>query len=283
MKELSVSNALKSVIKYELVWDLRKLKIYISLGIVIALALLVTIFMERFIPITDKQDYWYYSLYYLSSYLFLFLMGSPITMNSISGEFESGTIVPLLARPISRTEVYFGKVISSLIIVIVEMVIAAIILSVVSTITMGPQANLYRLIVMVFTLATSTMVYAAFTMMLSSVTKNSIASILVSFGVTFAMGIGLEIYEMVYKFQTWFLLIPFIGSGAITSATEQAFLHPNGLYSLTLGLTIKGASNFLAQITSLQAALLSFGMAIVAIAVFLIIGWVAFKKADIKD
>ncbi|MEM3237673.1 MAG: ABC transporter permease subunit [Thermoplasmata archaeon] len=281
MKELSVSNALKSVIKYELTWDLRKLKIYISLGIVTALALLVTIYIGSIVHITDKQDYWYFSLAFLSTYLFLFLMGAPITMNSISGEFETGTIVPLLARPISRTEVYFGKVIASLIIVIAEMVILGIILTIVSTIMMGPQANLYRLIVMVLTLATSTMVYAAFTMMLSSVSKNSMASILGSFGVMFAMEIGLGIYEMVYKFQTWFLLLPFIGSGTITSATEEAFLHPNALYSVTLGLG--GGSKFLAQITNLQAALISFGMAIVAIAVFLIIGWIAFKKSDIKD
>ncbi len=282
MTELSVSNALKSVIKYELIWDLRKLKIYISLGIVIALALLVTIYIGSIVHITDKQDYWYFSLSFLSTYLFLFLMGAPITMNAISGEFETGTIVPLLARPVSRTEVYFGKVIASLIIVIVEMAILGVILSVVSTIMMGPQANLYWLIVLIFTLATSTMVYAAFTMMLSSVTKNSMASILGSFGVMFGIEIGLGIYEMVYSFQTWFLLLPFIGSGSITSATEQAFLHPNTLYSVTAGL-VRGSSKFLAQITNLQAALLSFGMAIVAIAVFLIIGWIAFKKSDIKD
>ncbi len=282
MTELSVSNALKSVIKYELIWDLRKLKIYISLGIVIALALLVTIYIGSIVHITDKQDYWYFSLSFLSTYLFLFLMGAPITMNAISGEFETGTIVPLLARPVSRTEVYFGKVIASLIIVIVEMAILGVILSVVSTIMMGPQANLYWLIVLIFTLATSTMVYAAFTMMLSSVTKNSMASILGSFGVMFGIEIGLGIYEMVYSFQSWFLLLPFIGSGSITSATEQAFLHPNTLYSVTAGL-VRGSSKFLAQITNLQAALLSFGMAIVAIAVFLIIGWIAFKKSDIKD
>ncbi len=282
MTELSVSNALKSVIKYELIWDLRKLKIYISLGIVTALALLVTIYIGSIVHITDKQDYWYFSLSFLSTYLFLFLMGAPITMNAISGEFESGTIVPLLARPVSRTEVYFGKVIASLIIVIVEMAILGIILSVVSTIMMGPQANLYQLIVLIFTLATSTMVYAAFTMMLSSVTKNSMASILGSFGVMFGIEIGLGIYELVYSFQSWFLLLPFIGSGEITSATEQAFLHPNALYSVTAGL-VRGSSKFLAQITNLQAALLSFGMAIVAIAVFLIIGWIAFKKSDIKD
>jgi len=48
------------------------------------------------------------------------------------------------------------------------------------------------------------MVYAAFTMMLRSVTKNSIATILGSLGVMFAMEIGLGIYEMVYSFQSWF-------------------------------------------------------------------------------
>lgn len=282
MKEHSVSNALKSVIKYELIWDLRKLKIYISLGIVTALALLVTIYMGSIVHITDKQDYWYLTLSFLSTSIFLFLMGAPITMNSISGEFETGTIVPLLARPVSRTEVYFGKVIASVIIVIVEMTILGIILSVVSTIMMGPQANLYRLIVLILALATSTMVYAAFTMMLSSVTKNSMASILGAFGVMFGLEIGLGIYEIVYKFQTWFLLVPFIGSGSLTSATEEAFQSPNALYTISLGYA-HHASQFLAQINNLQAALLSFGFGIISIIVFLAIGWIAFKKSDIKD
>ncbi|MGC8663213.1 MAG: hypothetical protein ACP5TX_02265 [Thermoplasmata archaeon] len=42
-------------------------------------------------------------------------------------------------------------------------------------------------------------------------------------------------------------------------------------------------TGFMSNITNLQAALISFGMAIVYIVVFLLIGWIAFKKADIKD
>ena len=38
----------------------------------------------------------------------MFLFALIVAMNSISSEFESGTIVPLLTKPVSRTMVFLG-------------------------------------------------------------------------------------------------------------------------------------------------------------------------------
>ncbi|MEM0486102.1 MAG: ABC transporter permease, partial [Thermoplasmata archaeon] len=157
MDKLSSFKAIKSIIKYELKWDLRKMKIYISISIVTALSLLVTIYMGSIVHIVNKGNYWLNSLTFLSSSIFLFLMGAPVTMNAISGEFESGTIIPLLSKPVSRTEVYFGKAIASFLIILMEMILLGIILAVVSSIIMGPQNDLYQLGIYVLTLAASTM------------------------------------------------------------------------------------------------------------------------------
>ncbi|MBD6956138.1 MAG: ABC transporter permease [Thermoplasmata archaeon] len=281
MKELSHLRALKAVIKYELKWDLRKLKIYISLSIVTALALLVTIYMGSMVHVQNKGNYWLFSLTFLSSSIFLFLMGAPVTMNSISGEFESGTIVPLLSRPVSRTEVFFGKVIASMIIILMEMALLGIILSVVSTLIMGPQSNLYRLFIYTLTLTASTMVYASFTMMLSSITKNSMASILGAFGVMFGIMIGVSIYEITYSPQVWFITLPFIGTDGLTNNAIYAFNNPDAKYAMALN--VHSNSTVLSNITNLQAALISFAFTLIYIALFLIIGWLVFKRSDIKD
>lgn len=279
MEKLSKSKAIASVIKYELKWDLRKKKIYISLGIVAALSLLVTIYLGHIVKISDKQDYWMTSLSILSSYIFLFLMGAPVTMNTISGEFESGTIIPLLSRPVSRTDVYIGKVIASFIIILAEMLLLGVILSVVSTIIMGPQNDLYQLGIFVLTLTVSTMVYAAFTMMLSSITRNSTASILTSFGVMFAIEIALGIYEMEYSFQDWFITLPFIGSNNLTTYAIEAFKNPNGKFSLIFGI-VKGTFS---NINTVEGTLITFLFALIYILIFFAIGWIVFKKIDIKD
>src|SRR5439155_10915670 len=39
----------------------------------------------------------------------IFLFAIAATMNTISGEFETGSIVPLLTKPVTRTSVFFGK------------------------------------------------------------------------------------------------------------------------------------------------------------------------------
>ncbi|MEL9999349.1 MAG: ABC transporter permease subunit [Thermoplasmata archaeon] len=281
MDKLSSFKAIKSIIKYELKWDLRKMKIYISISIVTALSLLVTIYMGSIVHIVNKGNYWLNSLTFLSSSIFLFLMGAPVTMNAISGEFESGTIIPLLSKPVSRTEVYFGKAIASFLIILMEMILLGIILAVVSSIIMGPQNDLYQLGIYVLTLAASTMVYASFTMMLSALTKNSLASILGAFGVMFGIMIGISIYELVYSPQTWFITLPFIGTDSFTNTTISAFKNPNALYVLSLERTRN--STILSNITNLQASLISFGFTIVYIFLFLIIGWIVFKKSDIKE
>ena len=50
-------------------------------------------------------------------WLLLFVLAT--AMNSISSEFESGTIVPLLTKPVSRTMVFLGKLFAAFVIIII--------------------------------------------------------------------------------------------------------------------------------------------------------------------
>ena len=53
----------------------------------------------------------------MSSFAF-FLFALATAMNSISSEFESGTIVPLLTKPVYRTMVFLGKLFATFMIIL---------------------------------------------------------------------------------------------------------------------------------------------------------------------
>lgn len=275
--DFSARKALWSVVKYELIWDIRKWKFYILLAIVTAGSLLAAIFLGKFLPVPSKSMFWYSSLSYMSEWFFFLLLGAALAMNTISGEFETGTIVPLLSRPISRSEIYFGKVIAIVLMTIFEMAVLAVILTVTSYVMMGPQSDLYRLALFVLTLSASVMVYAFLTMALSALTKNSVASILGIFGIALVLEIGLGIYELAHGLQAWFLWIPLVGTGTLTPNVEAALSSPNSPFYL-LGITHTPTS-----LTNLQGAMISLAGTIIYIAAFIVIGWLSFKKSDVKE
>ncbi|MDR2720656.1 MAG: ABC transporter permease, partial [Nitrososphaerota archaeon] len=110
-----------AVVRYELLWNIRKKKfigvvafafLISSLGLVLPLVLSDSIPQNAHFAITYGAD---------SISLFLFAL--VIAMNSVSSEFESGTIVPLLTKPVSRTTVYLGKLFAAFLILVVSFAI----------------------------------------------------------------------------------------------------------------------------------------------------------------
>ena len=77
--------------------------------------------------------------------LAVFLFAVVTVMNNISGEFESGTIVPLLTKPVSRTMVFLGKLFATFITLLSVYAILFIYMAVGGTIVYGSQNNLHLL------------------------------------------------------------------------------------------------------------------------------------------
>ena len=108
-----------AVVRYELLWNIRKKKFLAILILAFGLASL-TLFLPvvlnnaNNLPTEPNPNYVITTGTGVGSFGF-FLFALVTVMNSISGEFESGSIVPLLTKPISRTTVYVGKLFAAVV------------------------------------------------------------------------------------------------------------------------------------------------------------------------
>jgi ABC-type transport system involved in multi-copper enzyme maturation permease subunit len=111
-----------------------------------------------------------------------FLFALAIAMNSISSEFESGTIVPLLTKPVSRTMVFLGKLFSSFIIILISYVILFTYTTVGSIFVYGPQNHLEFIPLLMLGNLISTFVWISILLAMGSLTKNTILTALIGLG-----------------------------------------------------------------------------------------------------
>ncbi len=109
----SWTTKLLAIVRYEILWNIRKKKF---LGMLIVAFALTTLSLAGghlvdFFggpPVEPDPDFVINSNIGLGGLGFL-LFAIVTVMNTISGEFESGTIIPLLAKPVGRTTIFLGK------------------------------------------------------------------------------------------------------------------------------------------------------------------------------
>ena len=112
----------------------------------------------------------------------LFLFALITAMNSISSEFESGTVVPLLTKPVSRTMVFLGKLLATFIILLVTYAILFVYGVIGGAIVYGPQDNLHLLPLGLFGNILSTFIWIAIILAAGALSKSTILSTLVALG-----------------------------------------------------------------------------------------------------
>jgi len=135
-----------AIVKYELLWNIRKKKFLGMIVVAFALAtiaLVVPVILSnvRGESIPQNPDQAITTGLGIGGFGF-FLFAVVVAMNSISGEFESGTIVPLLTKPVSRTMIFLGKMLASFLILLVTYAILLCYLSGGSIIIYGPTKQL---------------------------------------------------------------------------------------------------------------------------------------------
>ena len=111
-------------------------------------------------------------------------------MNSISGEYESGTIVPLLTKPVSRTMVFLGKLFAIFIIILAAYGIIFVYSIVGGLIVYGPQNSLYLVPLGLIGDIISTFIWVAIVLAAGAISKNSLLAFLMAFGLFIALAIG---------------------------------------------------------------------------------------------
>jgi len=212
-----------AVVKYELLWDIRKKK-FIGMIIVAfafaTLGLALPVILSNVIgqPLSQNPDY---AVSSGAGSLGFFLFALVTVMNSISGEFESGTIVPLLTKPVSRTTVFLGKLFAAFIILLSTYTILFFYTTIGAAIVYGPQNNLHLIPLTLLGNVLSTFVWIAIVLAIGSLSKSSLIAALGAFGIFVALLISAPIVS-VFSDQAWILgYVP--GSGA--SGTFRSIIN----------------------------------------------------------
>lgn len=307
-------NAFKAMIRYELLWNIRKKKF---LGVLIVAFILAT--LRLFVPlilsiVTDvplesNPDYVVETATVIGGFeLLLFAM--VVMMNSIAGEFESGSIISLLTKPISRTMILLGKLFAGFLILLITYIILFSYTALGGTILYGAQNNLHLLPLSLLGSLLSTFVWASIVLALGALSKSSMISALGTFGAWMAGNIVTVIVSVATEQAV--VLNYLVGSGAtgyirgiggpipgipisvlnikpVSTGTDQIasnivtyILHPSA--------EVEFFSGFLSfpliplYVETLGFILLrSIIVALIYIGAFLLIAWFAFRRTEVKE
>ncbi len=263
-----------AVVKYELLWNIRKKKF---LGMVIVafvfatLGLALPVILSNMIgqSLSQEPDY---AISYSAGSLGFFLFALVTVMNSISGEFESGTIVTLLTKPVSRTTVFLGKLFAAFITLLSAYAVLFAYTTIGATIVYGPQNNLYLVPLSLLGNITSTFVWVAIVLAIGSLSKSSLIVALGAFGIFMALLISAPII-LVFSDQAWVLsYLPVSGTDNIATNMITYVLHPSS--NVTFFRILEPISLVLLR---------SIAVALTYVLAFSLISWYALKRAQILE
>ena len=302
-----------AIVRYELIWNIRKKKFLGVLIIAFAFATLV-LFLSPIlnyvsnIPIVADPNYVITTGIGIGSIGFV-LFALVSVMNSISGEFESGSILPLLTKPVSRTTVYLGKVFAAFLTILGAYILLIIYIAIGGSIVYGPQNNLYLLSVTLLGSLLSTLVWMGIIMAIGSVSKNSMLAALGGIGIWLGITIASGVFAL-FPGQAWVLTYaPGNGAtatlgalpanqtnlGALNSTSTGTdgiatnlityILHPNQnvtYYKINLQDRQERVSLLRSEPIS-TTVLRSIAVAVIYIIVFNLIAWYALKRAQVSE
>lgn len=300
-----------AIVRYELIWNIRKRKFLGVLILALVFASLV-LFLRPIlnnlnnVPTEADPNYVITTGIGIGSIGF-FLFALVSVMNSISGEFESGSILPLLTKPVSRTTVYLGKIFAAFLTTLGAFVLLIIYIAIGGSIVYGPQNNLYLLSVTLIGSILSTLVWMGIVMAIGSVSKSSMLAALLGIGIWLGINIASGILA-VFPSQAWVLTYaPGNGATATLGALPANQTNFAGLNSTSTGTDGIGANliNYILHpnqtVTYYKIAIRtrtysligseplsttvsrSIAVAVIYILVFNLIAWYALKRAQIAE
>jgi len=293
-----------AVVRYELLWNIRKKKF---LGMVVVafvfatLGLTLPVILSNIVGRSLSQNPDYVVDSGPGAFGF-FLFALVTVMNSISGEFESGTIVPLLTKPVSRTMVFLGKLFAAFITLLSVYAVLFVYTAIGGTIVYGPQNNLHLVPLSLLGSIISTFVWVAIVLAIGSLSKNSLITALGAFGIFMALLISAPIVS-VFSDQAWILsYVP--GNGAtgnikdlgksVSTGTDNIaanlinyVLHPSSevtffkIGGVRLGEPPSMIELYVEPIS--LVLLRAVTVAVIYILAFLFISWYALKQAQVVE
>ncbi|MEM2936150.1 MAG: ABC transporter permease subunit, partial [Candidatus Bathyarchaeia archaeon] len=211
-------------------------------------------------------------------------------------EFESGTIVPLLTKPVSRTMVFLGKLFAAFITLLSTYAILFVYTAIGGTIVYGPQNNLHLIPLSLLGNILSTFVWVAIVLAIGSLSKSSLIAALGAFGIFFALLISVPIVS-IFSDQAWILSympgngatgnIKGLGKSVSTGTDNIAANLINYVLFPSSNVTFFKMGGFRPEelyVEPLSLVLLrAVTVALTYILAFLFISWYALKRAQVVE
>src|SRR5260370_4667954 len=104
-------------------------------------------------------------------------------MNTIAGEFETARLTPVLNKPVSKNNVFLGKIVASFLTLLGIYAFLTVYVTVGGILIEGSQNNLQLIPLGLVGLILATMVWGSLVILLGTLSKNSLVAALGSFGV----------------------------------------------------------------------------------------------------
>ncbi len=301
-----------AVIRYEMFWNIRKKKFIGMLIVAFALTTLVLALdhIANFFggpPIEPNPDFVIGTNVGLGGFAF-FLFAIVTVMNTISAEFESGTIVPLLAKPVSRTTVFFGKLFAAFLTLLATYCFLMIYMTIGGFVVYGPQNNLHLVPLSLLGALFSTFIWISIVLLFGTLFRSSLIAALGPLGIWLGTNIIGSIIGVLAG-QGWILTyIPGTGNSgyigepsptgmgvAVATGTDSIgsnlinyILHPSWevtYYKINIGEIAPGQIPWekLYSEPLSNVVLTSIAVAVVYFIVFVGISWYVFRRAQITE
>jgi len=300
-----------AVLYYEFLWNLRKKKIvglFILVFAIVTLELALPPLLDYYngVPLTPNSNV-VFDFFNRLSGIFLFLIAVATTMNTISGEFETGSITPLLTKPVSKNTVFLGKIVASFLTLLGIYAFLTVYVTVGGILIEGSQNNLQLIPLGLVGLILATMVWGSLVILLGTLSKSSLVAALGSFGVWIGVTIAGGVLGSVFGQTTILFYAPGSGATGSTGGCGPGRLEAGGTFatgtdnlgymlmqwalngSTTLnfcGFRFRGGATetFLASSDTIaNVALRDLGVTLAYLAVFLFLSWYAFRRAQIIE
>ena len=226
-----------AVVRYEIFWNIRKKKFLgmLIIAFVITTLMLAASHIVNFFggpPVEPNPDFVIGTNVGLGGFAF-FLFAIVTAMNTISAEFESGTIVPLLAKPVSRTTVFFGKLFAAFITLLATYCILMIYMAIGGFVVYGPQNNLHLVPLSLLGALFSTLIWVSIVLLFGTLFRSSLIAALGPLGVWLGTTIIGQIIGVLAG-QGWILTyIPGAGTSGFANGAPPSRMGPTGTQVLT--------------------------------------------------
>lgn len=267
--------------------DLRKRKAIAVFGMVVFFAFCYSFLIPKYADgtfFTYKPAAWDWMYTVAEEFdtivagLFGLITGGLLSVDSIAGEFENGTISRLYSLPLNRWEIYFGKAIEKIAVFTFLSLITVVLSISLNTAVSGGQSDFSWLPYFILGYVVSLTSYAAMSFMFGSAIRNSS----LTFSALFAAWIFCDIAYFFVVFRHGFSLIidtiPYVNFSEVLPAGFLMFLDHGGSISLTMQVLGSFKTYEVSAALYVASVLVS---SIIELTLFLILGYAIFRRGDL--